>query len=203
MRVFIEQIFMMRTSVIALLILFTFISCTEKKSSASEDNKLIKVDTSHGAYKVVSNFYTWYIDKFAKRNVFGLLPEIIQTTDSLYQLNSKEHISKLKELNYFTDNFINREKQLIKDCNKLIVENNWKADSELDFDGCDFMSHDRFVGGQGEGIDGFRIFQVKQVDESTFKVNLETLVGKREFMSLEVTVININSIFKVDEITFQ
>lgn len=157
--------------------------------------------TDSSFIKVVDSFYNWYIlENYAGPDSFSSRPRVIQLSDTLYQLDSKGHLEALEKTGLFTERFIENERKLIEDCNKSIIENKWMADSELDFSGCDYFSYDRWIGGQGEEINGYEIASVLLNDDKQI-IKVETLINGSPFMTVLVTTVPEGGSYKIDAIS--
>lgn len=130
------------------------------------------------------------------------MPDVLSDGDSVYFLDSLGYLKKLREANFFSKAYILNQAKAIGTCNKEIQSQKWDANSELDFDGCEFTTFDQWVGGQGEDIDGFKIVSVLEDTHSNKSpiVTVETLIGGKKFVVILVRVVKEDEDYKIDDI---
>ncbi|HYG15412.1 MAG TPA: hypothetical protein VEC12_06620 [Bacteroidia bacterium] len=178
------------------------IACENKKDpSIFTGDGTGKVGFTDSSFiKVVDGFYNWYIiENYVGPGSFSSAPATVKITDSLYQLDVEGHIKVLKNTGFFTKRFIEYERKLVEECNQRIIENKWMDDSELDFSGCDYFSYDRWLGGQGEDIDGHEIVAVGlQGEKRTVEVSI--LIDGKNFSTARVFTVPENGTYKIDAI---
>lgn len=114
---------------------------------------------------VVNNFYDKLLSNYKKHisngGKFCCWPAIEYQSDHYYLDTS--YFSFLRGQGV-SETFINNEKSLVKDCNKQISDLKYIEDI-VDIPECNFKNSYRWLGGQGELLDSFKIMSFKNMDK--------------------------------------
>jgi len=201
----------MRTLFLIVILCLTF-SCKKEKQVPNQgsvienivtesEQDIKKLPSKEESEKVVEDFYSWYIHdvkmdpKYQQNNY-------LKIDNETYIYDKDVYIKTLKEIPYFSEEYINNISDQFDECNNLIKKVVFKNEPEGGGAGipeCNFLWYDLWIGGQGESMDGFQIWDTKiKKDQILITVNL--FIGKHNPLSSQVTVVEENGEYKISKI---
>jgi len=165
------------------------------------EQKLRKVLSKEKSKKVVEDFYSWYLLDVKTGSKY---PQVnyLKIDNETYIYDKSSYIRTLKETPYFSEEYINNISDQFDECNKLIKQVVFKHEPEGGGAGipeCNFLWYDLWIGGQGESMDRFQIWNTEiKKDQILITVNL--FVEKFNPLSSKITVVNENGKYKISNI---
>ena len=171
-------------NILIVLIGIQFFGCVVKEKDNQQTTNNIENDS---AVQAVESFYRWYLDSLYENGAINS-PDVVLTKDSIYKLDGTKYLRLLKQSNFFSNNFLEGQKERVNECNEeLITEKGQQQYREARFMAieskvCDFMNYYPWIGGQGEDIEKIKIIaskidgdKAKVVVKASQEVNVELI----------------------------
>jgi hypothetical protein len=175
---------------------------------AQNDNQPDSIRVS----KIISDFYSWYINSIKDHKHLDYQPGFIENKEGNTTLDLDNYINNLKKYE-FSDSLILNETISYRDCiNKLVTVKftDFKKVVFVDLDEyeqfkCDFSNNYRWIGGQ-EICDGIRIDALKFSSAKRCEVRIKkyTLTGDKDYYwwsyTIKVICIRTHNNWKINSI---
>lgn len=172
-----------------------------KQDSKDEIDFINNVDNE--AYEIIDNFFSWYIKEVYPENPqLYQIPEYKQLNDSTYIFNAEDYGNLLQKVKFFSKEFILQETNKIKECNSVLKKTAWEYAPEPEFNipECNFLWSDRWIGGQGEFIDGYKIVGFEQRNSGELVAYVNILIEDQKFVESRVTLMKEASNYLINSI---